>query len=80
MNQQAMYGSRSNTTHAKESLPLHYNDNIKMKQILSTKIMPNIPKQHGFNHESDLAKNHQWMINTQNEEFDTHTTILQTKD
>ena len=31
--------------------------------------MSNIPKQHEFNHESHIAKIHQRMKNTQNEEF-----------
>ena len=74
-----MAQAKSGTTKA-SYLPLNYDDRIHTQLMRTTKIMPNIPNPHKFNHESHLAKFHQRMKNTQNEEFDTHTTILQTKD
>ena len=49
-------GSTVNGTRKETYLPLNYDDNIITKQMLNTKIMPNILKQHKLNHESHLVK------------------------
>lgn len=52
-----IYMVQISKVHARQFLPLNYNDTMTMKQILSTKHMSNIQKQYMFKNESHLTHN-----------------------